>query len=192
MDAGCGPGAYAEWLADRGAEVVAFAVSEKMVRLARERLGTKASVLQADFDLPLDFLEDESFEFVLSALAMDYVSDWDRVFGECRRVLRQGGRLVFSVEHPCSTFVHRVYRGAGNYFETQIVNTEFTGFGEPVTMPAYRRSLGAMINTLIKASFVLERILEPAPTERFREADPEEYEKLSRMPGLLCLRAVKR
>ena len=94
-----------------------------------------------------------------------------------------GWRLVFSVEHPCSTFVHRVYRGEGNYFETQIVNTKFTGFGEPVTVPAYRRSLGAMINTLINAGFALERILEPTPTERFRGADQEEYEKLSRMPG---------
>ncbi len=192
LDAGCGPGVYAEWLADRGAEVVALDVSEKMVRLARERLGAKARVLQADFGQPLDFLEDGSFDIALSALAMDYVRDWGRVFGEFRRVLRRGGHLVFSVEHPCSTFVRHVYRGEGNYFETQIVNTQFTGFGEPVSVPAYRRSLEAIINTLIKAGLVLEQILEPTPTERFREADPEEYEKLSRMPGFLCLRAVKR
>ena len=43
LDAGCGPGVYSEWLADRGAEVVAFDVNEKMVQLARERLGTKGS-----------------------------------------------------------------------------------------------------------------------------------------------------
>lgn len=39
LDAGCGPGVYAEWLADRGAEVAAVDVSPTMIRLARRRLG---------------------------------------------------------------------------------------------------------------------------------------------------------
>ena len=37
----------------------------------------------------------------------------------------------------------------------------------------------------------LERVLEPRPTRCFRELDPEEYEKLSRMPGFLCFAALK-
>ncbi len=60
LDMGCGPGVYAELLASKGAEVVALDVSEAMVRLARERLGARARVLRADFDQPLDFLEDVS------------------------------------------------------------------------------------------------------------------------------------
>ncbi len=192
LDAGCGPGVYAEWLADGGAEVVAFDASEKMVRLARERLGGKARVLRADLGRPLDFLEDGSFDVVLSALALDYVSDWEAVFAEFRRVLRGNGLLLFSVEHPISTFVRHVYRGEGNYFETEAVYTRFTGFGEPLDVPAYRRPLGEMINVLLGVGFALERVLEPTPTQRFKEADPEEHEKLSRMPGFLCVRARKR
>jgi 2-polyprenyl-3-methyl-5-hydroxy-6-metoxy-1,4-benzoquinol methylase len=61
LDACCGPGVYAEWLAGHGAEVVAFDVSAKMVRFARERLGAKAQVLQADLDQPLDFLKNSWF-----------------------------------------------------------------------------------------------------------------------------------
>jgi len=52
LDAGCGPGIYAEWLADRGAKVVALDVSPKMVELAKKRVGTKATVLQADIRTP--------------------------------------------------------------------------------------------------------------------------------------------
>ena len=192
LDAGCGPGVYAEWLVGRGATVVAFDVSEKMVRLARERLGEKARVLRADFGRPLDFLEDASFDVVLSALALDYARDWEAVFAEFRRVLRRGGCLVFSVEHPISTFVRHVYRGEGNYFETEAVYTRFTGFGEPIDVPAYRRTLGGMVNVLLKMGFALDHVLEPTPTERFKEADPEDHEKLSRMPGFLCVRARKR
>ena len=40
-----------------------------------------------------------------------------------------------------------------------------------------------------EAGFALERLVEPLPTEEFRQADPEDYEKLSRQPGFLCVRA---
>jgi 2-polyprenyl-3-methyl-5-hydroxy-6-metoxy-1,4-benzoquinol methylase len=38
LDAGCGPGIYAEELVARGAEVVGFDASGRMVELARKRL----------------------------------------------------------------------------------------------------------------------------------------------------------
>src|SRR5262247_3498546 len=104
LDAGCGPGVYAEWLAGRGAEVVGIDVCPRMVELARLRLGDRATVIEADLSRPLDFLRAASFDLVLSALAMDYVRDWDAALGEFFRVLRGGGRLVFSVEHPADVF----------------------------------------------------------------------------------------
>jgi hypothetical protein len=58
-------------------------------------------------------------------------------------------------------------------------------------VPSYRRPLGAVIEPLLEAGFVLERLLEPTPTQQFERADPENYEKLSRMPGFLCVRATK-
>src|SRR5262245_20499238 len=119
LDAGCGPGAYAEWLADHGAEVVAVDVCPRMVELARLRLGTKASVVEADLGRPLSFLSAESFDLVVSALALDYVRDWDGVFREFYRVLREPGHVVFSVEHPADAFYE--HHPSGNYFEVERV-----------------------------------------------------------------------
>ena len=189
LDAGCGPGVYAEWLLDRGAEVVALDASPKMVRLARERLGERATVLRADLGRPLDFLEDATFDLVLSALALDYVEDWRAVFAEFRRVLRPGGHLVFSVAHPFADFA---LHNRGDYFETERVALDWTGFGEPVSVPSYRRPLQAVISPLLETGFVLERLLEPTPTERFKDLDPREFERLSRTPGFLCVRAGNR
>jgi len=62
LDAGCGPGAYAEWLADRGAQVVAVDVSPKMVSLARQRLGGKAEIIRADLNAGLGFLNSDLFD----------------------------------------------------------------------------------------------------------------------------------
>jgi len=189
LDAGCGPGVYSEWLIEHGAEVMAVDASPKMVALAKQRLGRSADVRQADLSKPLSFLESASFEIVLSPLVLEYVEDWGRTFAEFYRVLRPAGHFIFSVTHP---FFDYIYFKSNNYFETELVGSEWRGFESVrVYMPSFRRSLGATLNPLLEAGFCLEKILEPQPTNEFREADPKHYEELSRQPCFLCIRAKK-
>jgi SAM-dependent methyltransferase len=188
LDAGCGPGVYAEWLVTHGANVLAVDVSAKMVQYAGQRLGDRAKVIRADLSHPLNFLDDASFDIVLSTLALDYVKDWNRTFKEFYRVLRKSGVLVFSVCHP---FSGMSLHDSGRYFDTELFNSRWAGFGAPVNVPAYRRPLGAVINPLLKAGFSLEHILEPVPTRRFKKELPQDYKELTRRPGFMCVRAVK-
>ena len=146
LDAGCGPGSYTEWLLNHGAEVVAFDVNEKMVELARERLADKAQVFHADLQQPLGFLESASFDIVLSPLVLDYVKNMGPVFSEFYRVLKKGGTLVFSIEHPYTKYA--IYHHTSNYFDTEAVEYTWIGFGSPVNVPSYRRPLSEVINPL--------------------------------------------
>ncbi len=66
----------------------------------------------------------------------------------------------------------------------------WTSFGDPVEVPTYRRPLAAILNPLLNAGFRLDRIEEARPTEAFREKDPETFERVSREPTFLSLRAV--
>lgn len=188
LDVGCGPGAYAEWLVAHGAQVVAFDANKKMVRLARQRLGDKAQVLLANLESPLDFLNDASFDVIVAPLVMDYVKDWDPPFREFHRVLKAGGCLVFSMEHPYGKFY--IHRETGNYFNVELVEYTWRGFGKPVVVPSYRRPLNGVINPLLKAGFTLNQVLEPLPTQEFRLVDPDDYEELIRDPGFMCIRAI--
>jgi SAM-dependent methyltransferase len=189
LDAGCGPGVYAERLVEHGAEVLAVDGNPKMVRLARKRLGGKANVRLANLEEPLGFLPSASFDGILSPLVMDYLRDWAAVFGEFHRLLKPGGWLVFSIGHPYAEFDIR--RDTSNYFALERVEYTWTGFGIPVNMPSYRRPLAEVINPLLAAGFTLDKLLEPQPTPQFAQADPEDYPKLMRNPGFLCLRALK-
>jgi SAM-dependent methyltransferase len=189
LDAGCGPGVYAEWLAGHGAEVVGIDVSPRMVELARLRLGGTATLFRADLARPLDFLPPASFDLVLAALTLDYVRDWDAVLGEFARVLRDPGHLVFSVGHPADEFYD--HHPGGSYFDVECVEYEWRGFGTPVRVPYYRRPLQAMLTPLLGAGFALERLLEPRPVPEFKDRDPADYDKLLRRPGFLCVRARK-
>jgi len=116
------------------------------------------------------------------------VRDWRSLFGEFQRVLRPGGMLVFSAEHPFSDYTERHMTG---YFRNEIIEATWRGFGTPVAVRAYRRPLGEMLNPLFEAGFAIERVLEPLPTKEFEQADPVDYVKLQERPGFLCVRAVK-
>ncbi|HYP26906.1 MAG TPA: class I SAM-dependent methyltransferase [Blastocatellia bacterium] len=187
LDAGCGPGVYSSLLIERGAEVVALDASPKMVELAKQRLGEAVDIRQADLRKPLGFLGDESFDIVLSPLVMDYIEDWSGPLSEFYRVLRPEGHFIFSVSHPLFDYL---YFKSSNYYETELVSCEWKGFRPVrVRMPSFRRPLSTIFNSVTEAGFSVERIIEPKPTDEFREADPEGYEELSRQPGFLCVRA---
>jgi SAM-dependent methyltransferase len=189
LDAGCGPGVYSEWLIEHGAEVCAVDASAKMVELTKRRLKRTTAIWQADLGQPLTFLDSSSFDVVLSPLVLNYIKDWGSTFAEFYRVLRPAGYFVFSVSHP---FFDYTYFKSDSYFETELVGSEWRGFGPVrVHMPSFRRSLEATLNPLLEAGFRLERILEPKPTAEFKEADPQSYEELSRQPSFLCIRAKK-
>jgi SAM-dependent methyltransferase len=187
LDAGCGPGAYTEWLLDHGAEVVGMDVSPAMIAHARQRVGDRAELHVADLAQPLDFLPDSAFDLVFSALTLHYVRDWSGMLAEFARVLRPAGLLVFSVEHPFSDLIDL---GSGDYFATELVGMPWRGFGgEPVYVPFYRRSLTTISEALWNAGFVIERLIEPQPTAELRRAEPEDAVALMRQPGFLCVRA---
>jgi SAM-dependent methyltransferase len=189
LDAGCGPGLYADILTERGARVVGLDRSPQMVALAHLRAGDRAAFLQADLGTSLPFTSAASFDLVLSSLTLHYVKDWRLPFREFYRLLRPGGWLVASVGHPFADYDR--FRPEAHYFEVERIEETWTGFGAPTKVASYRRPLEATVNPVIAAGFHLDRILEPRPTEAFEAQDPEDYELLIREPGFLCLRAKK-
>lgn len=69
LDAACGPGLYAAELVARGATVVGFDQSPRMVTLSEQRVGQGRFVTH-DLNDPLDWLPDASFDLALCALAI--------------------------------------------------------------------------------------------------------------------------
>lgn len=117
LDAGCGPGFYANELLSRGANVVGFDSSPEMVRLARQRVGQRLDVRVHNLESPLDWLEEGSFDAALMALVIHHLDDHTAALRELCRVLRPGGRLVVSTHHPTSDWL----RLGGSYFAVEPV-----------------------------------------------------------------------
>jgi SAM-dependent methyltransferase len=188
LDAGCGPGTYTVWLVEHGAGVVGVDVSPNMVKLARGRLGERAEIVLADLRKPLDFIDDQSFDGIMSSLVLHYMEDWDSLFVEFHRILRNPGFMVFSVGHPFTDFN---IAGGKDYFSTELLIDTWRGFGITVKMPSYRRPLEEMIRPIAAAGFVIDSITEPRPMETCKEQDPRAYARLSQRPGFVCFRVRK-
>lgn len=193
LDAGCGPGVYAEALVERGAIVDSCDISERMLQLAGRRLiswiaAGKVTLHLLDLTKPFSLFEDARFDLVNAPLCLDYIEDWTSLFKEFYRVLKPGGYFQFSAGHP--SFDAEYFRTT-HYFSVERVECTWEGFDIEVNMPSYRRSLENALNPVIEAGFVIDRILEPQPTEDFRHADSRRYHLLMHRPGFLCVRARK-
>lgn len=190
LDAGCGSGVNLQWLIDQGArEVVGIDASAKMIEIAARENVPNSTLLVVDMSQPLDMLATDSFDLVLSSLVVHYIEDQQALFAEIARILRPGGRFVFSTHHPQSDFNWH----PGNYFETVFVTDQWRGFADkPIEVSFYRRPLSAITEALTSAGFIIERLTEPQPTDDYRRADAAGYEKARQQPSFLCIRAQLR
>lgn len=185
LDAGCGPGLYAEELAARGAEVTAFDESPAMVDRARARLGDRADVRVHDLAEPLSWLDDEAFDAAVLALVIHHLDDRVAALRELHRVLRPGGHLVVSTHHPMVDWL----RLGGSYFDVEIVEEVWLGGRWPIRY--WRLPLTQTCDEFAAAGFLIERVVEPLPVAAMADADPETYGKLTERPSFVMFRLVR-
>ena len=98
LDAGCGTGAHLDSMRRAGADPIGIDFSSGMLHMAQRRL-PGVPLFVADLQQPFPFA-DASFDAALCALVGEHLPDIGAVLLQLRRVLRPGGRLVFSVYHP--------------------------------------------------------------------------------------------
>ena len=98
LDAGCGLGGSAIWLAkQRGSRVTGITVSARQVAHARRHAERHGVSDKVDFQVA-DFCRtpfpDQSFDVVWAVESSCYATDKRDFFREARRVLRKGGTLI--------------------------------------------------------------------------------------------------
>ena len=183
LDAGCGSGPLLAALCDRGAIVTGIDKSAGMLELARRRLGDDADLQVADLGSPLPF-PDDTFDDVIASLVLHYLEDWGPALAELRRVLKPGGRLIVSVDHPFAiNIMHREAGRKTDYFATYNWTEEWTMGGHSALMSFWHRPLHAMTDAFTAAGFRIAVISEPEPAPAARELFPDD---IAAKPRFLC------
>ncbi|WP_051941059.1 class I SAM-dependent methyltransferase [Phaeacidiphilus oryzae] len=169
LEIGAGAAQCSRWLAARGARPVALDLSRRQLqhaqRLEAERAGGQGvRLVQADATA-LPFAAD-SFDLVCSAYgAIPFVADSAAVMREAARVLRPGGRWVFSVTHPIRwSFPDEPgpegLTALSSYFDRTPYVEEDPDDGSLV-YAEHHRTLGDRVRELAAAGFRLVDLVEP-------------------------------
>ncbi|MFD9012011.1 class I SAM-dependent methyltransferase [Streptomyces sp. NPDC059552] len=176
LDAGCGSGALSAALHDRGAVITGIDASARMLTLARRRLGDDVALHVVDLSDRLPF-DDGAFDDVVASLVLHYLEDWGPTLAELRRVIRPGGRLIASTDHPIVAYTIQDPRP--DYFATTSYTFDWTFNGQSAPMRFWRRPLHAMTDAFTAAGFRLSVISEPQPDPAARELFPDDFHALS-------------
>jgi 2-polyprenyl-3-methyl-5-hydroxy-6-metoxy-1,4-benzoquinol methylase len=182
LDIACGAGRFARRMADAGALVTAFDHSEAFVKRARVRSAGYEDridyrVLNAVDPDPLQALGEGAFDAAVCTMALMDMAEITPLFSTLPRLLKPGGRFVFSVTHPvfntedARPTIERIAVGTdmlpryavsvANYLQARM--EEGIGVpGQPALQHYFHRPLAMLLNTAFECGFVLDRLEEPA------------------------------
>jgi ubiquinone/menaquinone biosynthesis C-methylase UbiE len=209
LDAGCGEGFNTRLLAQTGAKMTGIDLSEKMIELARaeEHREPRGICYEVASMTDMSIFADDSFEAIISTMAIMDCADYCGSIREFRRVLKPNGLLAFNIIHPC--FQNAVVgwemdaRGKvtairiGDYFDASPVIEQWKFHAapdfeknQPFTVPYFRRTMTEYINTLCDNGFRIAGILEPRPSDEACKVNSG-LKKHQMIPQSLCIKARK-
>lgn len=196
LDLGCGYGWHCLYAAEHGAaSVFGVDLSEKMLEVARHK-NTFDNITYLHDSIDDVSFEHNSFDVVISSLAIHYIADFERLAKNIAHWLVADGQLVFSVEHPIFTaegsqdwFYDEngkiAHFPVDNYFYEGKRNAHF--LGSEVTK--YHRTLTSYLDSLLTNGFQIKRIVEPMPPENMLDIPGMKDEM--RRPMMLIVAAEK-
>jgi 2-polyprenyl-3-methyl-5-hydroxy-6-metoxy-1,4-benzoquinol methylase len=184
LDVACGNGLTSRRLALLGAEVVAFDFAPEMIGHAQRRTeGLEIAgrityhVIDATDETALLALGPGTFDAALCNMALFDMAEIGPLMRALTRLLRPGGRFVFSVIHPCfnnPAAVHvaemedrdgaivTVYGMKVRGYMTPMVSRGAAIAGQPRPQLYFHRPLHLLLGAALEAGFVLDGLEERA------------------------------
>ncbi len=188
LDVGCGPGAYAQQLQQRGFNVYGIDVSGQLLQVCKSRLGLPDPVFHRHFkeakveQIPF---ESATFDILVCIGVIGYVTSEEVALREMLRVLRPGGYLILGVENVLSfsnidyvllQLASRAKRGVGKT-RSDVLKT--LGFPSP-----WERRQSGMVYRLHNP-WNLEKLVAAVGFQRIRAMTLGHEMRLARRSGII-------
>lgn len=196
LDLGCGYGWHCAYAAEQGAsEILGIDVSERMIAEANKS-SPDARICYRVSDLEQYEYPEETWDCVISNLALHYIEDLEQIYRSVHRTLKKGGTFLFNIEHPVYTaregqdwiFDEKgspLYWPVDDYFYPGKRHTRFLG----CDVEKYHHTLTEIMNGLIRTGFRIEGVEEARPSEEMMGIPGMKDEM--RRPMMLMIRAGK-
>jgi 2-polyprenyl-3-methyl-5-hydroxy-6-metoxy-1,4-benzoquinol methylase len=208
LEIACGNGALARHLAGFGADVVATDYAETFIARARKEPQPGESridfrVVDATSERELQALGRHAFEAAVCHMALTDMAVIEPLFWALPRLLKPGGRFVFTIMHPCfnhagSRFVATESSGeAASDTHTslsiarylQVPNSPSRRPGTSEVRPiSFHRPLSEILNAAFNAGMVMDAVAEPSYRDARPANDPLSWANLPDVPPVFAAR----
>lgn len=173
LDLGAGQGVLAPYVAGTGAIYTGVEISHRLVALARKRHSAHGRFLQGDARrLPeIPRLKPEQFDAAVFLLSIQDMNPLDALLNAAAWALREGGRLVILMTHPCFRIPRQ--SGWGYDDERQLHFRRVDSYLKPLSVPmkpygkqqsgvsiSFHRPLSHYINGLAVCGFLIDALRE--------------------------------
>jgi len=196
LDVACGEGYNTRLLAGKGAKVTGIDFSKKLIASAilqeeKDPQGIDYFVLDSS---DLSRFAAESFDLVTCFMSLMDIQDLPGTIGEIARVMKNDGRFVFSITHPCFEYNsdnQRLER-TEKYFENRAdkVQWNMERLLKPFQTISFHRSLTDYSHTLNKHGLLIRRMVEPKPTRKGLKQFPP-LKRILSTPHSIVMEIVK-
>jgi SAM-dependent methyltransferase len=182
LEIACGAGLFARQMAEAGAQVIATDFSAVFLERAKERTKTVADQVEfrridATNEAELLSLGERRFDAVVSNMALMDMPTIEPLFRALSRLLKVGGRFVFTVMHPafngngCTRVIEETDSGGEIALTHAMKITRYLTVeavkgigirGQPVSQYYFHRPFHVLLDVGFRAGFVLDGLEEPA------------------------------
>jgi len=203
LDLGCGQGVFSGILSEAGVSVTGIDSSKKLIDIAKKR-SPRAEFLIGDAT-KLTGMPSGHYDQVVSILSLTNMDPLEDVIRQSARVLKQGGRLLIVINHPC----FRIPRQSGWGFDEKRklqyrrVDSYMTPMRIPIKMHpgaapdvitwTFHRPISLYVQRLYENGLKVERLEEWVSHRKSLPGKLSRTENRSReeIPMFIALQAIK-
>lgn len=201
LDLYCGAGYLSRRLAALGANVTAVDSSERFIGIASEINSREGNGIRYAVAEPTDLsvIEDSSFDDIVCNMGFLLARDLSGTVAELARLIKLGGRLIFSHVHPCfcNPDAARVggatggvpYVTVGSYFTEGWWTPDIIAELRDVRTKVKHRTLSTLVNALSARGFNVRRMFEPRPSPEVLALRPH-LDVHDRIPVAVVVEAI--
>ncbi len=211
LDIACGNGNYARQLSRKGAKVTAIDFSEVFIERAKQRTTEKDGsidykIIDATDESQLLSLGHEKFDSAVCSMAMMDMPTIDPLLRALNGLLKQAGRFVFSLPHPCfnSSYsrmtaelvnedgkLEQIYGVSIRKYITAAAEKSSGILNQPEPHYFFHRPLTMVFASCFAAGFIVDGFEEPAYPREAGAKNAFAWAKRPEIPPAVVIRVLK-